>query len=173
MYRNLFKMFIILLLTMSYFLTGCQKPSSTSTTPTINISDTAIVEGYLSVIDLVFNIAPEMNTDLKYLAIDTDALTNLNEDDCTKFLDGLKIYNLEVLNASFEDLQKQGYIHDTVFENGLFLKIEDTPFANNQIQIIPSKWHTTTYAAGLSKVILTLNSDNTWCITDSGIPWRQ
>ncbi len=173
MYENLFKIAIILSFTLSLFLSGCQNTSGPATAPAINLSETAIVDGYLSAIDLVFNTSPEMNKGLKYLAIDTSTLTNLNEVERTNLIEGLNTYNLEILNASFEELQQQGLVSDTVFENGIFLKIEDAPFVNGQIQITPSKWHSTTYAAGLSKVILTLNANNTWDITDSGIAWKQ
>ncbi|WP_054740841.1 hypothetical protein [Cellulosilyticum ruminicola] len=174
MHTKLFKVFInLLIFTMCIFLTGCHNSPVTNSTSNINLSETDLVAGYLSAIDLVFNTSPEMNQDIKYLAIDTKALTNLNQEDCIKLLEELKTYHFEIIDASFEDLQNQGYINDAVFENGLFLKIEDTPFSNNQIQIMPSKWHSTTYAAGLSKVILTLNDEQNWNISDVGIPWKQ
>lgn len=176
MTQKFFKPFFILTLslTAAYFFTGCQNTAQPPATPiaTIDAAETKLIEAYLEAIDLVYNTAPEMNENLKYLAIDTSTLINLNELDHSKLLEGLTRYNVEILDCSFEALNEQGYLKDALFENGLFLKIEDTLPANNQIQIIPSKWRSTTYAAGLSKVILTLQ-DNTWTVTSPGIPWLQ
>lgn len=176
MNQKLLKVFFTLILSMSVpiLFIGCQNSSSASSTisPAINIAETQLVEAYLEAIDLVYNTSPELNNNLKYLAIDTSVLINLDEEGRTLLLEGLKNYNVEVLDCSFEELGEQGYLKDALFENGLFLKIEDTPVTNNQIQISPSKWRSTTYAAGLSKIILTLQ-DNTWTLTESGIPWLQ
>lgn len=166
----------ILCFSTSILIVGCQSSATSSSsspnTPIANATETKLVDAYLKAIDLVLNTSPELNNALKYLAIDTSVLINLDATSRSQLLEVLEQYNVEVLDCSFEALGEQGYLKDALFENGLFLKIEDTPVSNNQIQIIPSKWRSTTYAAGLSKVILTLQ-DNIWTVTEEGIPWLQ
>lgn len=179
MIQKLSKLFFtfIFCLTISILLIGCQNSSESSTltnvTSTIDVTKTNLVDAYLEAIDLIYHTSPELNEPIKYLAIDTSVLLHLDEESRTNLLTGLSDYGVNVLDSSFEDLNTQGYLKDGYFEEGLFLKLEDSPITNNQITLVPSKWRSTTYAAGLSKVILTLQDEDTWVITDSGIPWRQ
>lgn len=65
---------------------------------------------YESIIDLIMNTSPELNSNAKYIAIDTDSFTLLEDKDL--LIDYMKKYNSNVFKSSFKDLEKNNYLSE-------------------------------------------------------------
>lgn len=128
------------------------------------------VDAYKTVIDKLYNEDTGLNSNTKYIAIDTSAMVNLNDDAKTELLKQLENYGLELLDMTFDELEKQGYIQDLYFKEGILFKIEDTPLKNNVITMNVSKWRSGLGAIGYNNLVIKYN-DGEWKITKLGEAW--
>ena len=65
---------------------------------------------YESIIDLIMDTLPELNSNAKYIAIDTDSFTLLEDKDL--LIDYMKKYNSNVFKSSFKELEKNNYLSE-------------------------------------------------------------
>jgi len=128
------------------------------------------VEAYTTVIDKLYKEDSGLNGDIKYLAIDTSLMVNLNDKTKVKLLKHLEKYGFTVLDMSFEDLQKTGYIKNLQFEEGILFQIEDEPMENNRIKMKASKWRSGKGAIGYNHLILNYK-DGKWEISGLNEMW--
>lgn len=128
------------------------------------------IGAYTTVIDKLFNEDTAMNDSIKYVAIDTSSLSNLNEASKKELLKQLEKYATVVLDMTFEDLQTKGYIKDLFFTEGIFFKIEDSLIKNNSIEMNASKWRSGLGAIGYENLIVKY-SGSVWEITYTGNAW--
>jgi Ca-activated chloride channel family protein len=153
------KKLLLLNVVLMFLISGC----------TQSIAPNA-VDAYKIVIDKLYNEDEGLNSDIKYLAIDTTTMVNLNDDAKVELLKALEDYGLIVLDMTFEELEKQGYIEDLYFKEGILFKIEDEPMKNNTIKMNVSKWRSGLGAIGYNNLVMKYKNGE-WEITKIGEAW--
>lgn len=130
------------------------------------------IGAYMTVINKLFNEDKALNDGIKYMAIDTSSMSNLDEESKNDLLKQLEkeYYGTIILDMTFEELKSNGYIKDLFFPDGIFFKIEDSLIKNNSIEMNVSKWRSGTGAIGYDNLIIKY-SDSVWKITDTGTAW--
>lgn len=152
------KKIIVCLMIIMTVVSGCsQKPPDA-------------VEAYTVVIDKLYNEDMALNADIKYIAVDTSSIVNLSNEKKERLLKEVGKYGLNVLDMTFDELEKEGYIKDLYFEQGILFKIEDKEMNNNSIMMDVSKWRSGTGAVGYEN-LKTKYKDGNWEITDTGSAW--
>ena len=157
-------------------LAGCSKTtesvselSSSVSSPTIEVPD--LVEGYLLVIDHLVNYGSSgIHSWDKYLAIDTSKMVNLTPDDKTRLIKKMEKYKLQVLNKTWDELEKDGYIIGSEFEHGLLIIIEDKKMESNSITMDASRERGALNAYGLLDFRIRFASGQ-WEMADINITW--
>lgn len=127
---------------------------------------------YEAAIDKLYNEDEALNLNIKYLAVDTTKMKNLTEESKKTFLKNLEKYGLTVLDTNSEELEKNGYIKDTNFEEGILFKLEDEKMKNNTIKMDVSKFRSGLGAIGYEGMELKYRNGK-WEIKDTGSPWSS
>lgn len=153
------KILIISIVVLMVFVSSCTRD---------NIPD--VVDGYKMVIDKLYNEDKGLNSDIKYIAIDTSSIVNLNDDTKAKLLKQLESYGFIVLDMTYSELEEQGYIEELYFKEGIFFKIEDESMKNNTIKMNVSKWRSGLGAIGYNDFIIKCNNGE-WKIVKIGESW--
>lgn len=154
------KILVILFIFLILVMAGCTDKQAPN-----------VVDAYTMVIDKLYMEDSGLNDGIKYLAIDTSLMVNLTDDvKKAELLKQLKNYGFIVLDTTFEELEKKGYIHDLYFKEGILFRIEDEPIKNNSIIMKASKWRSGTGAMGYDNLIIEYKN-NKWKISKSGSPW--
>jgi Ca-activated chloride channel family protein len=125
---------------------------------------------YEAAIDKLYNEDEALNMNIKYLAVDTTKMKNLTEESKKTFLKKLEKYGLTVLDTTSVELEKNGYIKDTNFEEGILFELEDEQMKNNTIKMDVSKFRSGMGAIGYEGMELKYRNGK-WKIKKSGSPW--
>ena len=152
------KKLIVCLLIIMILLVGCSQE-----TP-----DT--VGAYTTVIDMLYNEDMALNSDIKYIAIDTSLMINLSEEQKQILLKQLDKYGHTVLDMTFEELEKEGYIEELQFKEGIFFKISDELINGKSITMDVQKWRSGLGAIGYDDLVVKYTYGN-WKITKTGSAW--
>lgn len=99
-----------------------------------------LINAYLSIIDTLYNEDTALNSGIKYVAVDTSAMTNLDRAAKDKLLKAVEKYNCIVLEDGFDGLEAKGYIKDVWFQEGILFILKDKPPSNGVITIVTDKW---------------------------------
>lgn len=153
------KILFIFLIVAAAFMTGC--------------ADTEAPDGagaYEAAIDKLYSEDEALNMNIKYLAVDTTKMKNLTEEGKTNLLKNLEKYGLTVLDTTSSELEKNGYIKDTYFEEGILFELEDEEMKNNSITMNVSKFRSGLGAIGYDNMVLKYRNGK-WEIKDTGSPW--
>jgi len=153
---------ILFLVAIMAFMAGCTRSEKTPN----------MVEAYTTVIDKLYTEDSGLNHDIKYLAIDTSLMANLTDETKAELLKKLDNYGFTILDMPFKELQKQGYIEDLYFKEGILFRIEDEPIKNNSIIMKASKWRSGLGAIGYNNLTIKL-MDGKWEITELGGLWES
>lgn len=156
------KISILFLIGIIVFVSGCTKNGDTPN----------ILEAYTTVIDKLYTEDRGMNNDIKYLAVDTSRMVNLTDKTKAELLKELNKYGLIVLDMTFKDLEKQGYIEDLYFKEGILIQIEDQPIENNSIKMKASKWRSGKGATGYNQLTIEY-TEGKWKITELTDAWKS
>lgn len=149
---------LILCLIIMILLVGCSQE-----TP-----DT--VGAYTTVIDQLYNEDMALNSDIKYIAIDTSLMINLSEEQKQILLKELEKYGHTVLDMTFEELEEEGYIEELQFKEGIFFKISDELINGKSITMDVQKWRSGLGAIGYDDLVVKYNNSK-WEITKTGNAW--
>lgn len=152
------KKIIVFLILIVVVATGCSKEAP----------DT--IGAYTAVIDKLYNEDTALNSDIKYIAIDTSKISNLSDEEKSKLLKDLEEYGYTVLDMTFEELEKEGYIKDLYFEEGILFKIEDEPVSGKSITMDVSKWRSGLGAIGYDDLKVEYKNSK-WEVTKTGSAW--
>ncbi len=128
------------------------------------------VGAYTAVIDKLYNEDTALNSDIKYIAVDTSAIVNLSEEEKARLLKEMEKYGYNVLDMTFEELEQEGYIKDLYFEKGILFKIEDEAMSGSCITMDVSKWRSGLGAIGYGDLKVEYKSGR-WEITKTGSAW--
>lgn len=153
------KISILFLLSIMVFVVGCTQTQEINT-----------VGAYTTVIDKLYEEDSGLNGDIKYIAIDTSKMVNLTDEGKVELLKELESYGFTVLDMTFDELEKQGYIKDLYFEEGILFRIEDEPMKNNSITMDISKWRSGLGAIGYDGLVIKYKNEK-WEIKKQGNAW--
>lgn len=128
------------------------------------------IGAYTTVIDRLYNEDIALNSDIKYIAIDTSKINNLSNEEKLSLVKDLEKYGYIVLNMTFEELEKEGYIKELYFKEGILFKIEDEPANGNSITMDVSKWRSGLGAIGYDDLKVEYKNSK-WEVTKTGNAW--
>ncbi|QUH18860.1 hypothetical protein [Alkaliphilus sp. B6464] len=175
------KILILVILSITVFSIGCtgnrdadivglEKHNRDNPSVSTEKQDIHIVEAYVTVIEKLYKEDIGLNSNIKYIAIDTSKMVNLTDEGKTELLKKIESYGFKVLDMTFEELEKEGYIKDLYFEEGILFKIEDKPIKNNSITMNISKWRSGRGAIGYDGLVIEYINDK-WDTTKLGDAW--
>ncbi len=153
------KLLFILLIIAAVLITGCTAKAAPEAGG-----------AYEAAIDKLYNEDEALNLNIKYLAVDTTKMKNLTEESKKTLLKNLEKYGLIVLDTTSSELEKNGYIKDTNFEEGILFELEDEEMKNNTIKMDVSKFRSGIGAIGYEGMELKYRNGK-WEIKESGSPW--
>ena len=128
------------------------------------------IDAYLLVIDKLYEEDTVLNDNIKYLAIDTTTMANLNDDNREILLEELDKYGHTVLDMTFYELEEEEYIRDLYFQKGILIRIEDEVMEDNIIKMNASKWKSGLGAIGYDGMTLEYNGE-VWEVTGIVSNW--
>lgn len=132
-----------------------------------------LIDGYLALIDDLYQEDPGLNGDIKMIALDTTGWTDLTEIEKEIIFTSVKeAYGYEVVEGTFEELSDQGLIDkdNLYFPEGIQIVISDVKYNDEKSEITCSikKWRSGKGAIGADDVTATLEA-GTWKITKEGM----
>lgn len=152
------KKIIALLIFIILFATGCSK------------EELDMVGAYTTVIDKLYNEDTALNSDIKYIAVDTSLIKNLSDEQMSILLKKVEDYGYIVLDMTFEELEEQGYIDDLYFKEGILFKLEDVSKSKNSITMDVSKWRSGLGAIGYDDLVVKYQNGK-WEVKKTGSAW--
>lgn len=153
------KLFLLFILSVTLFSAGCSQSEEIEN-----------VDAYTLVIDQLYQEDIALNSDIKYIALDTSLILNLNHSEKQELFQELESYGLIVLDMTIEELEEEGYIKNLFFEEGILFEIEDRPIQGNIITMDVSKWRSGLGAIGYDGLILKYKNGK-WKIVKNGNAW--
>lgn len=121
------------------------------------------VDAYVMVIDKLYT-ADSLSSNIKYLNIDTSLMVNLTDVTKAELLKRLESYGLIVLDMTFDELEKQGFIKNSNFQEGIYFIIEDEAINNNVITMKVHILRALDDASGYNDLVIEYK-DSKWEIT--------
>lgn len=152
------KKIIALLIFIILLATGCSK------------EELDMVGAYTTVIDKLYNEDTALNSDIKYIAVDTSLIKNLSDEQMSILLKKVEDYGYIVLDMTFEELEEQGYIDDLYFKEGILFKLEDVSKSKNSITMDVSKWRSGLGAIGYDDLVVKYQNGK-WEVKKTGSAW--
>lgn len=152
------KKIIALLIFIILLATGCSK------------EELDMVWAYTTVIDKLYNEDTALNSDIKYIAVDTSLIKNLSDEQRSILLKKVEDYGYIVLDMTFEELEEQGYIDDLYFKEGILFKLEDVSKSKNSIIMDVSKWRSGLGAIGYDDLVVKYQNGK-WEVKKTGSAW--
>lgn len=125
-----------------------------------------LLTGYLALIDDIFQEDGALNYDIDMIAFDTTAWKDISEEEKAYLFQKVKErYQLEVIEGTYLELGKQGYIdtQNLFFDRGILIKISEVEYSKNNKKIRCSieKWRSGLGAIGSENVTATYD-DGQW-----------
>lgn len=152
------KKIIALMIFIVLLATGCSK------------EELDMVGAYTTVIDKLYNEDTALNSDIKYIAVDTSLIKNLSDEQMSILLKKVEDYGYIVLDMTFEELEEQGYIDDLYFKEGILFKLEDVSKSKNSITMDVSKWRSGLGAIGYDDLVVKYQNGK-WEVKKTGSAW--
>lgn len=153
------KIFILLILSITVFTVACTQSEEVDK-----------VGAYATVIDKLYEEDSALNSEIKYIALDTSLIVNLNDEEKAELLKELENYGFSVLDMTFEELKDKGYVKDLYFEEGILFRIKDEPIKGNSITMDISKWRSGLGAIGYEGTVVKYKNGK-WEIDKQGNAW--
>jgi hypothetical protein len=130
-----------------------------------------MAEIYALALDSTILLDPALNHEMKYIAIDTGSLLDVSAHDKNNILRFFEKYSVEVKDASFEELKKQGlYNKDSMSIEGILLDIKEVDkLSDSKVIIQSSKYKSGLGAIGVKSTVV-FKGDK-WEVESAGITW--
>ena len=151
--------FLLFVLFIAVFLMGCTQSGEVDK-----------VDAYTTAIDKLYQEDSGLNGDIKYIALDTSSIINLDDSERQELLQALESYGFTVLGMTLEELEEEGYIKDLFFEEGILFEIKDETMQGATITMDISKWRSGLGAIGYDGLIVKYKSGK-WEIVKQGNAW--
>lgn len=111
-----------------------------------------------------------LNSDMKFIAIDTSHFKDMDEADKTQILQYFAKYNVETMEATYEELKEKGlYDPETTVLHGVLLRVEKTRISKNRVVIEGSKYRAGNGAVGVKVTVA--YKDGKWQATKADMIW--
>jgi hypothetical protein len=109
--------------------------------------------------------------DMKYIAIDTGNLNDITDGDWDMILRHFEHYNVDVMQASLADLEKEGRFltGQARYIEGTLLRVESTEIAENKVVVEGSLYKSAKAAIGTKVVVEFI--DGKWKVTEATDTW--
>ncbi|OMF37848.1 hypothetical protein BK133_04780 [Paenibacillus sp. FSL H8-0548] len=141
---------------------------STACSSTVPAKDMG--ELYSLALDAYMPIDDGLNSGMKYIAIDMSNFQDMNESDKEQILNHFKKYNVEVMEATYEQLMDKGlYNPQTLVLNGILLRVGKTVISETRMVVDGSKYRSGDGAIGVQVTVeinkgkwQVLKADSTW-----------
>ena len=153
------ELFLLFVLFIAVFLMGCTQPGEINK-----------VDAYTTAIDKLYQEDSGLNGDIKYIALDTSSIINLDDSERQELLQALESYGFTVLDMTMEELEEEGYIKNLFFEEGILFQIKDEPMQETSITMDISKWRSGLGAIGYDGLIVKYKNGK-WEIVKQGNAW--
>ena len=146
-----------------------RQPETTSTGPVSVNPDP--VGAYLVVIDHLIENRRIPASSRQYLAIDTSKLPNLSASDKERLFQGLKKYNLQLFDKTYDTLKAEGYAESGwSFTDGVFIVLKDIHLKGSVMTLDAAIYLDALNAYGLDDFDVTW-LDTHWEITRTHMTW--
>lgn len=127
-------------------------------------------ELYSLALDAYMPIDEGLNGGIEYIAIDMSNFEDIDETDKEQILKYFDKYNVEVMEATYEQLKdKELYDPQTLVLNGVLLRVEKIEISKKQVVIEGSKYRAGDGAIG-TKVIVEYKNGK-WQVTKADSTW--
>ena len=153
------KLLLLFLFSIALFSLGCTQPGEINK-----------VDAYTTAIDKLYQEDSGLNGDIKYIALDTSSIINLDDSERQELLQALESYGFTVLDMTMEELEEEGYIKDLFFEEGILFEIKDETMQGATITMDISKWRSGLGAIGYDGLIVKYKNGK-WEIVKQGNAW--
>lgn len=125
---------------------------------------------YTIALDSYMPIDEGLNSDMQYIAINTQTLENATDEDIKRILDFFKKYKVDVIDESFESLKEKGMVKDGNYIEGVLLVIESiNQVSENRVIIEGSKFRSGIGAIGVKSTIIKENGK--WILDSAEMTW--
>lgn len=126
---------------------------------------------YADIFNIVWEIDKGLNSDTKYINIDTSTFKDFTEEDKEQLFDYIaKKYNSTIMDKTFQELEDEGYIKNLTFIDGINFKVDEyIKNSENEISFEGAKW-----ASGLGAIGFTTKAEKingTWKIKTCNMTW--
>ncbi|GAA0182571.1 hypothetical protein SH2C18_49260 [Clostridium sediminicola] len=144
-------------------------PDDNGGTDTSN-NKTKLSDIYTIAMDSFIPLDDGLNGDMKYIAINTQTLTDASEADKKYILKYFEKYNVEVIDETFDTLKEKGMVKDGNYIEGILLSIDDINFiSDNEVEIEGTKFRSGKGAIGVKSVIKNKNGE--WELQKADMTW--
>ncbi|MBH1940811.1 DUF3221 domain-containing protein [Mobilitalea sibirica] len=147
-------------------------PAQIRATSIERIGVNVLLDGYLALIDDIYNIDTGLNHDITTIAFDTTQWSNISQTEKElMFTLVQEEYGMEVIEGTFEELAEEGIIdkENLNFEKGILIKISNIEYNEKKktITCAIEKWRSGLGAIGAEDVKAKYD-DGDWDITKQG-----
>jgi hypothetical protein len=147
-------------------------PAQITATKVEKVDHNNLIDGYLALIDDIYQEDNGLNNEIKKLALDTSEWINLTDIEKEVIVAKVKAaYSLEIVEGTYEELAEQKIIdkENLLFPDGILIKISEITYDENkeEIKCAISKWRSGDGAIGADDVTAVLKN-NIWEITKEG-----
>ncbi len=126
---------------------------------------------YSLIFDAIIKQDEGLNSEMKYISIDSNSTKDLTEEEREEILEYLKIYNVDIINYSFEELKEKGMFNEeTLSLEGILLEIKTVKkITKNDIVVEAVKYRSGLGAIGMEYTLQFKN--NEWTIKEEKMLW--
>ncbi|MBP1995841.1 peptide ABC transporter substrate-binding protein [Paenibacillus eucommiae] len=126
-------------------------------------------EIYRLALDAFMPLGDGLTNNMKYIAIDMSSLKDLPEEDREKVLQYFSKYDVDVMDNTLDQLEKEGRLKGARSLEGILLRVKDTEIIKKKIIIEGSLYKSAKGAIGTSVVVEYLNGK--WQVTKASVTW--
>lgn len=151
---------IVLLLLSAMLVSACSSANA----------NRDMAEIYSLILDAYMPLDSGLNHDMEYIAIDMSNFENVDEAGKKQILKYFEKYNVEVMDATYEQLKERGlYDSETTSLYGVLLRVEKTDISWNKVVIEGSKYRSGDGAIGTRVTVKYTNKK--WEVTKTDKTW--
>lgn len=124
---------------------------------------------YRIALEAMIPIDDALNSNMKYIAINTATLENATDEDVLKIMEYFKKYEVNVIDESFQSLKEKGMVKNGSID-GILLKIERIEkISDDKVIVEGSKFRSGNGAIGVTSILV--RSKGEWKLESAGITW--
>lgn len=125
---------------------------------------------YTLALDSLISIDEGLNSDMKYIAIDTDTLEGATQEDVKSIMAYFEQYGVEVIAQSFVTLREKGMVKEGNYIEGLLLRVDKIDKITKKKAVIEvSKFRSGLGAIGVRCKLI--YSKGTWELKSADMMW--